>query len=112
MVKAGPLPVVRIVRWAVIDGHETNRNEIPLPLNVTADTQYRIAVDVNDRSFTLMVQDKVVDFWSEERLKSGGAGFFGDKGERASIHSVRMTHQDDAIGKLFAALTLHERSSD
>ena len=112
VVKGGPLPVVRVVRWAVIDGREANRNEIPLPLTVTADTQYRVALEVNDRSFTLMVQDKVVDFWSEEQLKSGGAGFFGDKGERASIHNVRMTHQDDAVGKLFAALTLRERSSD
>ncbi|HYP05832.1 MAG TPA: hypothetical protein VER03_06315 [Bryobacteraceae bacterium] len=112
IVKPGPLPVVRIVRWTVIDGVESGRREIPLPMNVTADTQYRIALDANDQSFTLMVQDKLVDFWSEEQLKSGGAGFFGDKGDRATIHSVQMTHQDDAIGKLFAALTLRERSSN
>jgi hypothetical protein len=110
--KHGPLPVVRLVRWAVIDGVATERKETPLPITVSADTQYRVAVEVNEQSVTLMVQDQVVDSWSVEQLKAGGTGFFGDKGERASIHSVRITHQDDAIGKLFAAITLPERSSN
>ena len=75
-------------------------------MTVSADTVYRIVLDVNDQSFTLMVQGKVVDFWSEEQLKSGGAGFFSAKGEKALIQNIRMSHQDDTIGKLFAALAL------
>jgi hypothetical protein len=63
-------------------------------------------LDVNDQSFTLMVQGRVVDFWSEEQLKTGGAGFFGAKGERAWVQNLRMFHQNDAIGRLFAALAL------
>ncbi len=102
--KPGPLPTVAILRYAVIDGKETNRQQTILPMTVAADTVYRISLDVNDQSFTLMVQGKVVDFWSEERLKTGGAGFYGAKGEKAWVHNLRMSHQNDAIGKLFATL--------
>ena len=102
--KPGPLPTVAILRYAVIDGKETNRQQTILPMTVAADTVYRISLDVNDQSFTLMVQGKVVDFWSEERLKTGGAGFYGAKGEKSWVHNLRMSHQNDAIGKLFATL--------
>ena len=47
-----------------------NRHQTILPMTVSADTVYRVSLDVNDQSFTLMVQGKVVDFWSEEQLKS------------------------------------------
>jgi hypothetical protein len=53
-----------------------------------------------------MVQGKVVDFWSEEQLKTGGAGFFSAKGEQALIQNIRISHHDDTIGRLFAALVL------
>jgi hypothetical protein len=75
-------------------------------MTVAADTVYRICMDVADQSFTLMVQGKVVDFWQEERLKTGGAGFFSAKGEQALIQNIHISHHDDAIGKLFAALPL------
>jgi hypothetical protein len=104
--KAGPLPTVAIQRFAVIDGKEVNRKQTILPLTVSADTVYRVSVDVNGDSFTLMVQGRVVDFWSEEQLKAGGAGFFSAKGDQALIQNIRMSHQTDTIGKLFAALAL------
>jgi len=104
--KSGPLPTVAIQRYAVIDGKEIHRQQTMLPMTVSADTVYRVGLEVNDQSFTLMVQGQVVDFWSEEQLKTGGAGFFGAKGERALIQNIRMSHQTDTIGKLFAALAL------
>jgi hypothetical protein len=110
--KPGPLPTVAVVRYAMIDGKETDRKQTILPMTVAADTVYRIALDVNDQSFTLMVQGKVVDFWSEERLKIGGAGFFSAKGEQALIQNIRISHHDDAIGRLFAALALNVQASD
>ena len=110
--KPGPLPTVAVVRYAVVDGKETDRKQTILPMTVAADTVYRICLDVNDQSFTLMVQGKVVDFWSEERLKIGGAGFFSAKGEQALIQNIRISHHDDAIGRLFAALALNVQASD
>jgi hypothetical protein len=104
--KAGPLPTVAIQRYALLDGKEVNRHQTILPVTVSADTVYRVSLDVNDQSFTLMVQGQVVDFWSEEQLKAGGAGFFSAKGEKALIQNIRMSHQADTIGKLFAALAL------
>ena len=75
-----------IQRYAVIDGKETNRQQTMLPMTVSADTVYRVGVDVNDQSFTLMVQGKVVDFWSEEQLKTRRSRLLRREG-RAGVDS-------------------------
>ena len=40
--KPGPLPTVAVVRYAVVDGKETDRKQTILPMTVAADTVYRI----------------------------------------------------------------------
>jgi len=104
IVQPGPLPVVHILRYAVINGKPGPRVEKPLPLTARADMFYRVAVDVRGPDFTILVQDQVVDFWSDNRLQHGGVGFFCDRGERARLRWVEVTHQYDAIGKLCAFL--------
>ncbi len=103
-VQPGPLPVVHILRYAVINGREGPRVEKPLPLTTRADMFYRVAVDVRGGDFTILVQDQVVDFWSDNRLRQGGVGFFCARGERARLRWVEVTHQYDALGKLCAFL--------
>jgi hypothetical protein len=105
-VKSGPTPSMAIVRYTVIDGKQTAKTQTPLPFPVGRDTVYRVNLDVRGQFFTLMVQGHVVDFWSDERFKTGGVGFFSAKGEQARIQHVRVAHQDDVIGKLLASLVL------
>ena len=92
VVRPGPLPLVHLVRYAVIHGKETSRVEKPLPFTTRADTIYRVLVDVRGSDFTIMVQGQVVDFWSDDRLKTGGIGFFSGKGEQSRIaaHGERL----------------------
>jgi hypothetical protein len=104
---AGPLPKLFLERWAVVDGVEMNRVRIPLPITVARDTIYRIALEVRDQYFTLMVQGQVVDFWSDAKLKIGGIGFFTAKGEQALVQALRITHQYDMVGRIVAALFRH-----
>jgi hypothetical protein len=104
IVKPGPLPIVHILRYAVINGRQGPRVEKPLPLTARADMFYRVAVDVRGGDFTLTVQDQVVDFWSDNRLRQGGVGFFCDRGERARLRWVEVTYQYDTLGKLCAFL--------
>jgi hypothetical protein len=56
-------------------------------------------MEVNGQSFTVFVQDHVVAFWSDGRLNTGGIGFFSGNGEQARVESVRVTHQQDALGQ-------------
>jgi hypothetical protein len=104
VVKPGPLPLVRLVRYAVINGREERHVEKPLPLATRPDTLYRMVVDVRGSDFTIMVQGQVVDFWSDNRLQKGGVGFFCGRGEKARVRWVEVSHQYDALGRLCAYL--------
>jgi len=104
VVRPGPLPLVHLVRYAVIHGKEVNRVEKPLPFTTRSDTLYRVLVDVRGSDFTIMVQGQVVDFWSDNRLRQGGIGFFCNRGERARLRWVEVSHQYDALGRLCAYL--------
>jgi len=102
VVRPGPLPLVDVVRYAVINGKEGPRVEKPLPITALADMLYRVIIDVHGGDFTIMAQDQVVDFWSDHRLQKGGVGFFCNRGEKARLRWVEVSHQYDALGKLCA----------
>ncbi len=104
VVKPGPLPLVRMVRYAVINGKEGPHVEKPLPLTVRKDMMYRVMLNVQGNDFTIMAQGQVVDFWSDSRLKSGGVGFFCGRGEKARVRWVEVSHQYDTLGRLCAYL--------
>jgi hypothetical protein len=104
VVKPGPLPLVRLVRYPVINGKEGKHVEKPLPLTARPDTLYRILVDVRGSDFTIMAQGQVVDFWTDNRLPRGGVGFFCARGEKARVRWVEVSHQYDALGRLCAYL--------
>jgi hypothetical protein len=107
--KPRTVPTMTVVRTLVIAGREVRRNETTVPVPVARDTIYPVAIDVKDQYFTLMIRDKVVDFWSDAQLKSGGIGFFVDQGEKALVHDIKVRYQYDAIGRLVAATLPAER---
>ncbi len=98
------LPAIYIVRYAIIGGQEGPRTRVRLALPMGKDAAYHVNMEIREQFFTLSVQGHVVDFWSEDRLKTGGVGFFSGKGEQSRIESVQLTHQYDALGKLCAYL--------
>jgi hypothetical protein len=104
VVKPGPLPLVHIVRYAVINGKEGPHVDKPLPMTVRTDMLYRIQVNTRGGDFTILAQGQVVDFWSDNRLQHGGVGFFCNRGERARLRWVEVSHQYDALGRLCAYL--------
>ncbi len=104
VVKPGPLPLVHMVRYPVINGKEGPRVDKPLPMTVRTDMLYHIQVIVRGGDFTVLAQGQVVDFWSDSRLTHGGVGFFCNRGERARLRWVEVSHQYDALGRLCAYL--------
>jgi hypothetical protein len=104
VVKPGPLPLVHMVRYAVINGKEGPHVDKPLPMTVRNDMLYRVQVNVRGSDFTIMAQGQIVDFWSDSRLRQGGIGFFCSRGERARLRWVEVSHQYDALGRLCAYL--------
>jgi hypothetical protein len=98
------LPLVDLVRYAVVNGKQGPEVRKPLPITVRADMLYRVLMDVRGDDYTLMVQGQLVDFWSDHRLERGGVGFFSARGERARLRWVEVSHQYDALGKVCAYL--------
>jgi hypothetical protein len=102
--KPGPLPQVHIVRYAVIKGKQGPSVDKLLPMTVRTDMLYHIQVIVRGGDFTVLAQGQLVDFWSDNRLRHGGVGFFCNRGERARLSWVEVSHQYDALGRLCAYL--------
>jgi hypothetical protein len=109
--RPGPLPLVDLVHYSVIDGKEMDLVEKPLPLTIRTDMMFRARMDVQGDDFTLIIQGQIVDFWSDGRLKRGGVGFFCQKGEVARLRWVEVSHHYDMLGKLCAYLTPYGMSS-
>jgi hypothetical protein len=98
--KAGPLPSVALVRYAVIGGRAEPKTETPIPLYLREDTLYKVLVTVEGEHFTIGINGQMVDAWSDSRLTSGGVGLFADKGEIAHLRSVQVVDQQDFLGWL------------
>lgn len=101
----GVTPQMALVHYAVIEGREGPKKEVPLPIPVYKDTLFRIRMDIQGPHFSVQVQGTVVDYWKDSRLKSGGVGFFASRGEESRVRWVQVTHQDDMLGKLCAFLS-------
>jgi hypothetical protein len=101
----GPIPVTKVIHYAVVDGKPEKPVSVPLPFLVTKDTVYRIDMSVKGDGFALFVNGKVADVWSDGRFKTGGVGFFCGKDEEARILSLRVSHQNDALGRAAAIVS-------
>jgi hypothetical protein len=85
IVKPGLDPTVALVRFAVINGEEQPRAQLPLNLSVHVDTLYKVRFDAVGDRFTTWVQDQKVDEWADGRIKIGGVGLYNERGERMSL---------------------------
>jgi len=76
--------------FAVIAGVETEHKRRLIPWK-PRDGTIHIAVDGADSSFTLSVQGKKFESWTDDRLKKGDVGFFTNSNEHVSIDAIRFT---------------------
>jgi len=102
MTRGGASPEWHLVRYTVLGGRETSRIDKRLPVSPPPEKFFNVTLEVTGKDFTLMVLDKVADFWSDDRLKTGGIGFFCGKGEQARVRHVEVTYQNDALGRFCA----------
>ncbi|MCS6953800.1 MAG: hypothetical protein RMK57_14710 [Bryobacterales bacterium] len=102
--KPGPLPSLSLVRYAVIEGRVERRTEIPVRVVIQGAVPYSVQCVVRGDTFTTSIAGEVVDVWGDRRLDRGGIGFFADPGESARLYWVRISHQDDLLGRICAYL--------
>jgi hypothetical protein len=104
----GPRPLVALVRYTVIDGKKESRGEMPLQVMMHNNRPYRVQVDVKGNNFLTSIEGQLVDSWSDDRLKSGGVGFFTEGSEKARLYWMKITKNSDFLGKLCSILVPKE----
>ncbi|MBI1792314.1 MAG: hypothetical protein HYR60_32735 [Acidobacteria bacterium] len=98
IIRPGSIPEVALTRLVVVKGVEVDRTRKMLPVLVRNDTVYQVRLDAMGPKFALAVQGQAVDFWTDDRLKSGGVGFLNEREERARIVSFRII-APSAVGR-------------
>lgn len=95
-----------VVRYVMIDGKEVDRVQLPLPVTIAANTSYKIRLSVRDNRFVTTVNGQVISSWADNRLHTGGVGFFTDPGELARVHWVTLAERDSFLGRMVSHFTL------
>ena len=104
--KPGPLPNAGLVRYLVLNGHEWDRVQLPLPLTLERGASYRVRVSVQDERFITYVNGQVVSSWTDKRLHRGGVGFFAEEDDPQEVSWVSLSERDSFLGKMLAHFSL------
>jgi hypothetical protein len=104
--KPGPLPNAGLVRYAIVNGHELDRVQLPLPLTLERGSHYRVRVSVQDDHFITFLNGQVISSWSDKRLLRGGVGFFEDAEDPQKVAWVNLSERDSFLGRMLAHFSL------
>jgi hypothetical protein len=102
IIKAGPLPNAGLIRYAMVNGKETDRTQVPLPLTLERGVDYRIRVIAQGDRFLTYLNGKVIGSMTDNRLARGGVGFFDDAGDPQKVAWVSVSERDSFLGRLLA----------
>ncbi|MGA2737997.1 MAG: tetratricopeptide repeat protein [Bryobacteraceae bacterium] len=105
VVQPGPRPIVAMVHYSVIDGRQGSRVQTPLRMMIHANTPYRVTVDVKGNRYRAFIEDQEADFWTDDKLKTGGVGFFSEAGEHARVYWVKLESHGDILGRICGLLS-------
>jgi len=104
--KPGPLPNAGLVRYAMVDGRESDRVQLPLPLTLERGSHYRVRVSVQDEHFITFLNGQVISSWSDKRLLRGGVGFFEDSDDPQKVAWINLSERDSFMGRMLAHFSL------
>jgi hypothetical protein len=90
LVRPGDSSAVAVEHFSVLGGIETPHARKVTAL-MTSEPAVRIRMDASGPVFTLYVQGSPVDNWTDQRLPTGGFGFYGERGQQPVIQALRFT---------------------
>jgi hypothetical protein len=104
VLEAGLRPVMAVVHYSVVEGKAGHQVETPLNLMVHNNKAFQVAVDVKGNHFSASIDGEEVDSWSDDALPTGGVGFFAEAGERSRLYWMKLTKNDDWLGRVCSML--------
>jgi hypothetical protein len=105
VVEPGLRPVIAVVHYPVVKGRKGRRIETPLAVMVHNHEPYHVEVDVKGNRVVTSIEGQEVDSWTDDALKVGGVGFFSETGESARLYWIRVTKNQDWLGRVCAYLS-------
>ena len=92
IVTPGLSPKMALIKYVIVQGHETEVGRVPLDIAARNDTLFTVRMDVRGSKFATFVQGQQVDVWTDEQIKSGGVGFLNERAERARVKSAAISY--------------------
>jgi len=105
IIEPGLRPVIAVEHYPVVGGRKGRRIETPLSVMVHNHEPYHVAVDVTGNRVVTSIEGQEVDSWTDDVLKVGGVGFFSEAGESARLYWMRVSKNEDWLGRICAYLS-------
>ncbi len=82
-----PIPESKgvLTRFAVIDGQEEPRVQVPLAMPLRPNAVYNIRVDALGSTLTTWFQGQQIDRWVAPQIQAGGVGLYTELGDRGTL---------------------------
>src|ERR1039458_1475505 len=112
IIEPGLRQVLAAVHYPVVGGNRGERVETPLNVMIHNRTPYHVAVEVKGNRVTTSIEGEEVDSWTDDSLKVGGVGFFSDAGESAHLYWMKITKNQDWLGRVCAYLSGNAGSTE
>jgi hypothetical protein len=105
VVEPGLRPVIAMVHYGVVNGKVGHKIQTPLSVMVHNNKPIHVAVDVRGNKFTTSIDGERVDSWRDDSAAQGGVGFFSEAGEKARLYWVKLSRNQDWLGRFCAYLS-------
>jgi hypothetical protein len=100
--RPGTLPNAGLVHYVMLNGHEWDRVQLPLPVTLQRGENYRVTVSVQNDRFVTYLNGQAISSWTDRRLTRGGVGFFSDADDEQRIAWVSVSERDSVLGRMLA----------
>ncbi|MEO8052387.1 MAG: hypothetical protein ABI833_18405 [Acidobacteriota bacterium] len=104
--RSGSQPNAGLIHYAMLNGHEFDRVQLPLPITLERGKDYIVRVAVQDERFITYLNGQVISTWTDGRLKRGGIGFFADNDDEQRVSWVSLSEHDSFMGRMLAHFSL------
>lgn len=105
VVDPGLRPIIAMVHYSVVGGKKSRAVETPLNVMVHNNKPFQVAVDVKGNRMVTSIDGQEVDTWMDDTLPAGGVGFFADAGEKARLYWMKISKNEDFLGRVCAYIS-------
>jgi hypothetical protein len=105
VIEPGLRPVIAVVHYPVVGGRKGQPVETPLGIMMHNNEPYHVAVNVKGNRVVTSIEGQEVDSFTADSLKVGGVGFFSEAGESARLYWMKVSRNQDWLGRVCAYLS-------